>query len=78
MTTTDFTQMFKELPADHTEVDSKRYDDYAEHSIDVSGSRADLLELIENLNDYELELGERDIQENGMYDLLRFTVYENF
>ena len=79
MTTAEFNKLNRELPQQKTEIHSNRYDDYAEHQIDVDGSKLDLLILVEDLNDlFDLDLRERDIQETGASCMLRFSVYEDF
>ena len=61
-----------------TEIDTVDYDDYKEHNIDISGSKATLMCVVSELNEEfpDLELRERDIQETGANCLLRFTIYD--
>ena len=76
----DYNKLYSEVNKYDVEIEDKRYDDYAEHSIDVSGSKGTLMCLVEELNEEFPDLGltERDIQETGASCLLRFTVYEDF
>ena len=79
MDTPDFTKLHEQLQAEKTEITSKSFDVFAQHQIDVYGSKVDLLILVEDLNEeFELGLRESDIQETGMNDLLRFNVIEDF
>ena len=80
MTTATYNQIIEqELECLKFEQDCQRFDDYSQNTIQVWGSRAQLLLLWEVLNeDYGLSISKHDIQDVGIEYMMSFTINEDF
>ena len=80
MNTADTTKVLSDMRDRNAEIRSNSYDDFAQHEVDVDGSRLDLEILVEDLNEDYPDLGVRksEIQETGASCLLRFSFCEDF